>query len=847
MSTTSIWLVLCAGIVPLMVMPVSAQVIPDSTLNTAVSQSGDNFTITNGNRVGNNLFHSFSQFSVPSNGSAFFNNAADVQNIFSRVTGGSVSNIDGLIKANGSANLFLLNPSGIIFGANAQLNIGGSFFGTTAESIKFSDGAEFSAISPQKAPLLTMNVPIGLQFGSNPGALAQPAAGIAVQGSGHNAQLGESLQVSGLNLGTRGLHLQSGKMLALLGGNVALDGGLLSAPGGQIELGSITNGSVALNSIPEGFALSYPNASSFGDIQITQRALASTRDLSGQRGGTIQIQGKQVSIRDGSLILVQNRSNQTAGDIAINATESLQIIGKSPDFKSSSSLINETISPGAAGNIIITTPQLNIDGGGYILNRTFSTAPGGNIAINTDEMRVNGFAFGDPNAFRAVSQILAASYGTGKGGNVDISTQNLSILAGGNIAARPYASGNGGDLIVKADTIQVTNEGAPKGLYFSLLSTATFGRGNAGNLKIDTRKLSVQAGGRVSASSIVLGNAGSLTINASESIDVNGVKDAENPSYIGTAVRPVFGFSSATSGNTTINTPLLNISNGATVFVQNLGSGKAGTLNIQANTLRLDNGASISASTKAGGGGNTNLQLRDLLLMRHGSFISAEAGGSGNGGNITLNAPNIVGLENSDIIANAVQGKGGNIQITTQGIIGLKYRPQLTPENDITASSQFGVNGTVQVNNIGVDPNSGLVELPANVTDSSQQIASGCSLNQGSRFIVTGRGGVPQNPNQEVTSDRTWSDIRDISAYRKTGEITTQTPVSSELLVQATGWRRNAQGKIELVANQSSTKMQPSLNCAVLPKKNLGQSPDFFKNSAIAQPSIVPDLYTSKL
>ncbi|MEH2091313.1 MAG: S-layer family protein [Nostoc sp.] len=795
-----------------MVMPVSAQVIPDSTLNTTVSQSGDNFTITNGNRVGNNLFHSFSQFSVPSNGSAFFNNAADVQNIFSRVTGGSVSHIDGLIKANGSANLFLLNPSGIIFGANAQLNIGGSFIGTTAQSIKFSDGAEFSAISPQNAPLLSINVPIGLQFGSNPGA-------ITVQGSGHNAQLGDSLQVSGLNLGTRGLQLQSGKTLALLGGNVALDGGLLSAPGGQIELGSITNGSVTLNSIPEGFALSYPNASSFGDIQITQRALASARDLSGQRGGAIQIQGKQVSIRDGSLILVQNRSNQTAGDIAINATESLQIIGKSPDFKSSSSLINETISPGAAGNIIVTTPQLNIDGGGYILNRTFSTAPGGNIAINTDEMRVNGFAFGDPSPFRAVSQILAASYGTGKGGNINISTQNLSILAGGNIAARPYASGNGGDLIVKADTIQVINEGAPKGLYFSLLSTATFGSGNAGDLKIDTRTLSLKAGGRVSASSIVLGNAGSLTINASESIDVNGVKDAENPSYIGTAVRPVFGVSSATSGNTTINTPLLNISNGATVFVQNLGLGKAGTLNIQANTLRLDNGASISASTKAGGGGNTNLQLRDLLLMRHGSLISAQAGSSGNGGNITINAPNIVGLENSDIIANAVKGKGGNIQIATQGIIGLKFRPQLTPENDITASSEFGVSGSVQINNIGVDPNSGLVKLPTNVTDPSQQIASGCSAYQGSRFVVTGRGGVPQNPNQDVTTDvyeglrlSTWSDVRDISEYRKTGEVTAQMPESSEVLVQATSWRRNTQGKIELIAAQA-THIQPYLSC----------------------------------
>ncbi len=816
-------LVLTSGLFTIGMMPSAiAQVTSDGTINTIVNPSGNNFTILNGIEKGNNLFHSFSNFSVPTGGSANFNliNTPNITTIFSRVTGGNVSHIDGLIQtlnSNNPVSLFLMNPAGIVFGPNSSLNIGGSFVGTTADSIVFADGLKFNA-NDATPPLLTMSVPVGLQFGSNPGA-------ITVQGSGHNAQLGDSLQVSGLNIGTRGLQLQPGKTLALLGGNVALDGGLLSAPGGLIELGSITNGSVALNSIPQGFALSYPNASSFGDIQINQRALASTRDLSAESGGAIQIQGKQVSIRDGSLILVQNRSNQTAGNIAIKATESLQIIGKSPDFKSSSSLVNETISSGAAGNIFITTPQLNIDQGGYIFNRTFSTAPGGNIVLNTGEMRVNGFAFGDPFPFRAVSQILAASYGTGKGGNIAISTQNLSILAGGNIAARPYASGNGGDVIVKADTIQVTNEGAPKGLYFSLLSTATFGSGNAGDIKIDTRTLSVQAGGRVSASSIILGNAGSLTINASESIHVNGVKDAQNPSYIGTAVRPVFGVSRANSGSTTINTPVFNISNGATVFVQNLGSGNASTLNINANTLRLDNGASVSASTKAGEGGNINFQLRDLLLMRHGSFINAEAGGRGNGGNITINAPIIVGLENSDIIANAVQGRGGNIQIATQGIIGLKFRPELTPENDITASSQFGVNGTVQIRNIGVDPNSGLVQLPANVTDPSQQIASGCTNNQGSTFVATGRGGVPQNPNQQVTNDvydglrlRTWYDIRDISAYRKTGEVIAQIPTKEAVLVQATGWRRNTQGIIELIADKSPTQAQQPLTCAAVPR-----------------------------
>jgi large exoprotein involved in heme utilization and adhesion len=199
--------------------------------------------------------------------------------------------------------------------------------------------------------------------------------------------------------------------------------------------------------------------------------------------------------------------------------------------------------------------------------------------------------------------------------------------------------------------------------------------------------------------------------------------------------------------------------------------------------------------------------------------MTATADGTGNGGNITLSAPIVAGFENSDIVANAVRGRGGNIQITTQGIFGLKFRPQLTPESDITASSEFGVNGTVDINNFGVDPNSGLIELPVNLTDPSQQIAAGCSSNNESSFIATGRGGIPQNPSQDVRSDRTWSDIRDISSFRQTQSVQAQIPKSPEtLLVQATSWHRNAQGKIELVADKPFTQAQQQLTCAVVPK-----------------------------
>lgn len=188
--------------------PAVAQVVPDATLpnNSVVTTDGSSSVITGGTQAGSNLFHSFEQFSIPTGGTAYFNNAADIQNIFSRVTGKDVSNIDGLIQANSTANLFLINPNGIIFGQGARLNIGGSFLGSTAASLNFADGTSFSATAPQATPLLTISVPIGLQIGANSGSILN--------------QSGQSLDYRSDET-SRSLQVQPDKTLALVANGIS--------------------------------------------------------------------------------------------------------------------------------------------------------------------------------------------------------------------------------------------------------------------------------------------------------------------------------------------------------------------------------------------------------------------------------------------------------------------------------------------------------------------------------------------------------------------------------------------------------------------------------------------------
>ncbi|MBD2493900.1 S-layer family protein [Nostoc sp. FACHB-280] len=786
---------------------VYAQVTADNTLNTDVSSSN---SITKGTRVGNNLFHSFSQFSIPQSGEASFENATDIQNIFSRVTGGQVSDINGKISAKGDANLFLINPAGIIFGKNARLNIGGSFIGTTANSIKFADGTEFSATNLNQSPLLKMSVPIGLQFGQNSGK-------IALQGTGHHLTSKNPLITPYVpTILEANLAVKSGHTLALLGSSIDLNGGILLAPQGRVELGSVAEGEVKLNRFSQGFNLDYQKISKFGDINLAGRSLV---NVNGINAGSIQVQGRTVSLTDGSVLWVQNRGIQKAGDIYVFASDTLKLSGATTDLKIRTSIINETVSSGRSGSISVVTPNLSVNNGAIVANRNYKSADSGYINITTSNLNVNGYISTDPSAYAAIGTL---TFSTGKAGDVKVTTQNLSVLDGGYLGSTTFGLGTSGAVTIDADHVNVI--GATPISIPSAIANTSIGRGgNAGKLRLNTRTLTIKESGSVTTASLGVGNAGDLTVNATESINISGrspsVPYGSNiSSTVGsltanyyTQLSNVSEIPRGSSGQVSVNTHILKISDEARINTGNYGIGNAGALNINTEMLELNKGF-LASFTASGQGGDINIHT-NALILRDQSLIIGTALGSGDGGNIMINSPVIVGFNNSDIMANAVTGRGGNIQITTQGIFGLKFRPQLTPGNDITASSQFGVNGTVQVNNVGVDPNSGLVELPGNVSNPSQQLASGCANANGSSFIATGRGGIPQNPTKDMRSDHTWSDVRDISAFHTTKPAQAQISKSPETLVQATGVHRRTDGTIELVANKSSISVPTQLTC----------------------------------
>jgi filamentous hemagglutinin family protein len=817
-----------------------AQINADNSLQnrTLVNVQGNTTFIEGGTQLGGNLFHSFQDFSINDGHTAYFNNATNFQNIISRVTGNSISNINGIIRNNGQANLFIINPNGIYFGNNATLNIGGSFLATTANSIRFSNSVDFSADHKQLDPLLKISVPLGLVFTSNSGD-------IKVEGSGHNIN-----RIANNNFDFitpidasrfSGLQVQPGNSIALIGRNVLLEGGVLSTRNGQIQIGSVQNGYVGVEQSGNDINFNFNNVNHFNNITLKNNSLLFVNSDLGSRN-TINIQGKNINISSGSLVFAQNHGFKT-GSIKIGG-QFLNIQGSSSLALSAIYTSNFGATPGES--IELDANDITIQGG-QIATTTFTNAPSGLISINSDSLKIFGEvpSYANPDGLGGINTFSYSSgkggdiistfnnvliglngvlntvaVASGAGGNLFLSSNNLFIKDGGVLGSSSFRNGQGGNVFIKSQSIDIS--GISSSLGPSSISSITFGNGNAGSINIDTSNLTLRNGGAIDSGSRSTGNAGDIRINSTNLVNILGINSNSNsPSFIGSSSSRLidenlqdFFFRQTPiligqSGNIFLNAKRLNVSDGGLISVKNEGINNAGTIELNVDLINIRNQGEVRATTAIGEGGN--IILRSSLLQLNNGLISATAGqlgSSGNGGNITVNTGILIGSNNSQITANAFEGRGGNIQINAQGVF-------LSPNTQVSSKSERGIDGTVDIN-----ANVFLAQTPvkSQTVQESPQIVSTCQGRSNTKgnneFIITGTGGLPASSEQLPDVESTWQ-------ANSTENISYIEPTADNEIIEVQGWVKNSDGSITLTAQAnrvSANANQSASSCNYQPK-----------------------------
>jgi filamentous hemagglutinin family protein len=469
--------------------------------------------------------------------------------------------------------------------------------------------------------------------------------------------------------------------------------------------------------------------------------------------GDITITTPRLEMRGGARINTSTATSGRGGNVSINA-ETITMSGEAGDQRPEPlfnlgvtqpsgiftlSVGGQCSGPcGNAGNISINTGSLSMGTGSQINSGTNSSGQGGNITITASDTIAMSGTLSTGQSGGIQSRSVGTDLDAGSGGNIAITAgQSVSISDGASVSASTGGSGNAGNILVKANDISISGGGT--------ITAASTGSGNAGTVTIEGPNSPANSFLIDGTGSGVFTNSEDTGIGGSISVDANAITLQNG----GTISASTSGSSSnATGGNISISGgQFVQMNNGALITASSTGPGNAGNIIVDAGPQLVMQNSSIKTEAAKAGGGNIEIQAVDLVQLGNSTVSTSVLGGTGSGGNITID-PNLVLLQNSQIIAQAVQGAGGNISITTN---------LLMPDSTslISASSQFGQQGNIVIQS-PVSPASGkLVPLGQKPLIATSLLSQRCAAIAGgsiSSFTVAGRDSLPAEPGGWVSS-----------------------------------------------------------------------------------------------
>ena len=745
------WLCLAAP------LPTLAQITPDATLGAEGSvvtpemvQGAEAELIEGGAVRDGNLFHSFLEFNIDDGQRVYFANPAGIESILSRVTGGNPSNIFGTLGVDGAADLFLINPNGIVFGENATLDIQGSFYASTAEAIPLGDGI-YSATEPEQSSLLTVH-PSALfsNYLSDASGDIQNRGQLAAQGN---------LTLAANNLDLQG-QVAAGGDLTLLGLDtvqirdrvdapfVGFAGGALLVQGNEsvdivalshADSGLYSYGDMVLRSgNPVGGDAHYwsggsfrvenldgeagglfspidPIIRSFGDVVIDQyegRSLhisaggsvsLGTATITGADAGTLDngFLREAITLSDGTVVQVDGGAQPT---LDVRAGVRPDVIGTAPlailtgfdpstDAFTGNAFVMDVPSTAdiTVGDVFMAAPDgLVLLTNQYQPNTTLS---GGNIVVTGEGLRGIG--------------IDARGFG-GQGGAVYLDARNDVLVTNSSIDTT--GAGTVGDVVINAgDTVRFEQQTRRTVAASNLEADAT---GTGGNIRITAKNVELLGGAQLSASTFGTGDAGDVVIQAGDRVVFEGT--STDGQFSSGAFSTVEAGAEGDGGNVEIMTNSLEVLNGAALNASTFGTGDAGNVVIQAGDRVVFEGTSIGGQSRSGAasgvgiggsgsGGNVAITANSLEVL-NGAVLTASTFGTGDAGDVVIQAGDFVLFSGGSEINSSTFGQGdaGDIILLVNGPITFDGLEIINGEFSVSGiSSQVGNSSTPSGNLVG--------------------------------------------------------------------------------------------------------------------------------------------------